>query len=162
LCARRKQAWRENDCFVERSTDAASVVAGLQFLQHPLEREAAHFLARWELLECRQEPSDEGLRRDQEEDALEPPVIVVHAFVIADLERIGPQIEELGDTKFGKRILPDVEAMSALFLEDNLPLVVAERDQRGVVRAADLRAAEKNLTRSNMLSSLLARRFHRG
>src|SRR6478735_1400885 len=115
------------------ATSGMSVVAGLQFLEHPLEREAAHLLPRRELLEGRQEPGNDSLCRNQQEDAVDPPMAVVHRLLIADLEWIGTEVEELWQTKFAELILPHVKPVGSLLLEDDLPLVVAKGHQVCVV-----------------------------
>ena len=53
--------------------------------------------------------------------------------MIGDLERIGAQIEQLRHTQRHEGLRPDSEAVGALLLEDDLPLVVAQCDQRTVV-----------------------------
>ena len=100
----------------------------LERIKHAVERETACFLARWELLERREELSNVLLSRHEQEHVFRSPTPVLHA-VIGRLERIGTHVEELGKAKCHERLLPDVQAMRALFREDELPLVVAQRHQ---------------------------------
>ena len=105
----------------------------LERFQHLVEREAADLLARREFLERRQELPDVLLRRHEQEDVLDPPLLVAHAIVVGRLERIGAQVEDLRQAQRHERFLPDIEAVRALLGEDDLPLVVAQADQRAVV-----------------------------
>jgi len=54
-------------------------------------------------------------------------------LVVSQFERIGMQVEDLWQAQWRERFLPDIEAMSALLLEDDLLLVVAQRHERAVV-----------------------------
>ena len=71
--------------------------------------------------------ANEGLRRDQHEGAVDPPAAVADALVVAALERVGAQGEQLGQAQLDERLLPDVEAVRPLLEEVDLPLVVAQR-----------------------------------
>jgi hypothetical protein len=57
--------------------------------------------------------------------------------VVGALERIGPQIEQLGHAQSDHRILPNIEAMRALLQEGELPLVVAQPGQPAIVRPVE-------------------------
>ena len=73
------------------------------------------------------------LRRHQQEDVVDPPVRCSPCRMVGLLERIGAQVEELGQAQRHERLLPDIEAVGALLGEDDLPVVVAQRHQRAVV-----------------------------
>src|SRR5262245_27465530 len=101
----------------------------LQALERAVDRERSRFLAGRELLECAEELPDVLLSRHHHEQMLDAPSFVVHPFLIRGLERIGAQIEELRQPQPDERLLPDVQPMLPLLGEDDLPLVVAQRDQ---------------------------------
>ena len=102
-------------------------------LQSLVEAEAAGLLARREFLERGEKLTHVLLRRHEHEGVVHAPPSVVDAFVVGALERIGAQVEELRKTQGHERVLPDIQAVRALFREDDLPLVVAQADQRAVV-----------------------------
>ena len=77
--------------------------------------------------------SDVLLRWHQDEGVIDPPPPVINALVVGRLERIGAQIEKLRETQWHEWILPHIQAMRALFGEDDLLLVVAQRYERAVV-----------------------------
>ena len=107
--------------------ESVATTGRLQRLQNGIQRESADLLARREFLERGEELPDVLLRRHEQEDVIDPPAVPVHAFVVADLERIGAQVEELREAQRHERLLPDVAAVRALLGEDDLPLVVAQR-----------------------------------
>src|SRR5262245_19941710 len=92
----------------------AAATAHLQLLQRRVDREAARLLAGRKLLEGRQELADVLLRRHHQEQVLDAPAHVIHAFVVGGLERIGAQVEELRQAQRDERLLPDVQAVAAL------------------------------------------------
>ena len=112
------------------------LAAGLgvgKLLQHLVEAEASDFLARRELRKCGDVLGDEFLRGDKQEDAVDAPVRVVHGDVIGLLERIRAQIEDLRHAQRREGLLPNVKAMRTLLLEDNLPVVVTQADERAII-----------------------------
>ena len=79
-----------------------------------------------------EELPDVLLRRHEEEHAIDPPVVVVHAMV-GRFERIGAEVVDLGHAQGRVWLLPAIEAFAALLLEDDLVLLVAQRGQVAVV-----------------------------
>ena len=59
--------------------------------------------------------------------------VVVHAFMVGGLEGIRAQVEELREPQRDEWLFPDLQAMGALFSEDDLPLVIAEAHERALV-----------------------------
>jgi hypothetical protein len=55
------------------------------------------------------------LCRHQNEGVIDPPLTVTDAFVVGDLERVGAQIEQLGEAQRDEGILPDIQTGRALF-----------------------------------------------
>ena len=53
--------------------------------------------------------------------------------MVGPLKRIRAKVVELGKTQRDERLLPDIEALCALLSEDDLPIVVTQRDERAVV-----------------------------
>src|SRR5262245_52971843 len=104
-----------------------------QLLHGLLDREAAGPLAWRELLEARNMPRDECLRRDQHEGAIDEPAHVVARLVLGSLERVGAQVVQPGQAQLHQRFLPDTEAMRLLLHEHGLPLVVAQAREVAVV-----------------------------
>src|SRR5512144_3116549 len=102
----------------------AAGARGLKFLEHLIEREAADFLARWKFLESGDEIRDVFLSWNQQEDTVNAPVAVIHGDMVGLLERIGTEVKELGQTQRHERLLPNIEAMSALLCKDELPVVI--------------------------------------
>jgi hypothetical protein len=86
-----------------------------------------------ERLEGTEEVADVLLRGDENEHVLDAPALVIHAFMVRGLERIAAQVEQLRQPQRDERLLPDVEAVPPLLGEHDLPLVVAEADERAVV-----------------------------
>src|SRR4030095_9648119 len=124
--------------FIRLRFVVAGSVAGrfrrvLQTLQRVVNRKAAGVLARRARLERGQELPDVLLRGHEHERVVNPPVSIVYAFMVGGLERIGAQIEKFGEPQRHKWVLPHVQAVRALFGEDDFVLVVAERDKRTVV-----------------------------
>ena len=105
----------------------------LQSLQRVVERKTAGFLARREFLKRGQELPNILLGWHHDEGVIDPPPAVIYALVVSGLERIGTQIEKLRETQRHEWVLPDVQAMGALFGKDDFVLVVAERNERAVV-----------------------------
>src|SRR5512147_350953 len=107
------------------SSIAASVVTRRRCrerLHRLVDAEAAGFLARREFLEGREELSDVLLRGHEQKQTIYPPMRVVHADQVAFFERVRAEIEDLRDSKRHERLLPDREALGALFGKDDLPL----------------------------------------
>ena len=69
-------------------------------------------------------------------DVLDEPVVVLDA-VLAGLERIRAQIEELGDAHLRQWRTPDLESLGVLFGEHDLVLLEAQRHQVAVVAPVD-------------------------
>ena len=59
---------------------------------------------------------DDLLRRHEQEGAVDSPLCITDADVVGHLERIGTQVEDLGQAQRHERFLPDVEAFGSLFL----------------------------------------------
>src|SRR5215218_5214824 len=68
-----------------------------QLVEHALQVERARLLARRELGQGLDVAGDEDLGRHQQEDAVDAPAAVAHAFLVGALERIGPEVEQLRD-----------------------------------------------------------------
>src|SRR5579871_6590614 len=108
-----------------------AAVGGLrEDFQDIVEGEAADMLARRELLERLQELSDVGLGAVEHEGVLDAPARIVDGFVVADLERVHAKIENLWQAQRDERFLPHQITISALFLEDDLPVLIAQADER--------------------------------
>ena len=58
--------------------------------------------------------------------------------MVGFLEGVGADIEEPGEAQGHERLLPDIEAVGALFGEDQLPLVVAQRQRAVIVEVEEL------------------------
>src|SRR5262245_56953586 len=114
----------------------------LQSIQHLVNAEAAGPLAGWELLERLEELPDDLLRGDADEGVVEPPVVVRVRRNVGSLIWVHPQIVELRKTHGGERLTPDLErSLGALLGKDELPVVVAQADEVGVVvEVVELRA----------------------
>src|SRR5439155_8788927 len=102
-------------------------------LQHAVEGKASGLLARRELLEGRKPLPDIRGRRNEQEGSVRTPPWIINAFVVGTLERVAPQVEDLGDAECHERLLPDIEAMRALLREHELPVVVAQGNYAAVV-----------------------------
>ena len=100
---------------------------------HLIQVEAGWLLARWKLLEAGQPLSDKGLGRRKQEDAVDPPVRIVDRFHLCSLERIGVEVEQLGNAQLNKRRLPHRKPVSGLLEEHGLPLVVTQRGEFAVI-----------------------------
>src|SRR6185437_10086932 len=101
------------------------------------DRETRRLRAWRELLEAFQPLRDHGLRRHEQECPMRLPVAVVDA-VSASLERIGPQILEIGSTQLGEVALPNSNwslgvGFGVLLHEGDLPFADAECHQVAVV-----------------------------
>ena len=105
----------------------------LQRLNHGVEIEAAGLLAGRILPESLEELPDIGLGRKEKEDMLDPPMRIVDGLMIRAFEGVAQQVEELRESERHEGILPDIEAMGALFGEDELPAPDSGR-QRAVRR----------------------------
>ncbi|HEY7318738.1 MAG TPA: hypothetical protein VIE89_14270 [Candidatus Binatia bacterium] len=80
-------------------------------------------------LKLSQELSDVLLSRHQDAGVIDPPPAVINTLVVSGLKRIGAQIKQLRETQWYQWVLPHVQAVRALFGENNLPLVIAHADQ---------------------------------
>src|SRR6185436_15388662 len=120
-----------------RSNDASPATACCtlrQLFHYQVQAEAARLLARRELLERGEELADDVLRGDADEGVIEPPIVVRVRRDISPFERISPQIKELRKPQSRERLTPDLQRSGdSLFLEDKLPVVVAQADQFGVI-----------------------------
>jgi hypothetical protein len=94
--------------FASRRLVAAGLRVG-KLLQHLIEREAAHRLARRELLERGDVLRDVFLRGEEQKSPVNPPVGVIDADMVAVLERIIAQIEDFGHAQWHERFLSDIE-----------------------------------------------------
>src|SRR5215475_12499284 len=109
-----------------RCNDLPALSALLERLQRLIDAEAAGLLAGWEVLEGAKEFAHVLLRRDHHKQVLNTPALVVHAFMVRGLEGIASKVEQLRQPQRDKRLLPDIEAVLALFSEHDLPLVIAQ------------------------------------
>ena len=83
-------------------------------------------------------------RRVLEGMFLHEPVVVLEALLAA-LERIGAQVEELGNTHRRQRLAPDIETGTALLGEDDLEPPHAHRHAVAVVAPVDEALARRLL-----------------
>ena len=120
-------------CPLRNNLPASTLSALLKRLQRLIDAEAAGLLAGREFLEGAKEFANVLLRRDQDKQVLNTPALVVHAFMVRGLEGIASKVEQLRQPQRDEGLLPDIEAMRALFSEDDLPLVIAEAHERAVV-----------------------------
>src|SRR5262249_50480127 len=104
-----------------------------ELLHDLVDAEARGPLARWKLLEARDPFRHKALGGHEEKDPPSQPVVVVDGVVVRPLERIAPEVEELRDAQIDHGLRPDLEALSALLLEDSLPVLVAKRHEVAVV-----------------------------
>src|SRR5262249_48641942 len=104
-----------------------AVVSLLHFAEHLVQVEAGGFLALRVLPEGLQKFPDKGLRRHQQEDVINKPIIVGDRCNVGPLKRDGAKIEQLRYAKRDKRVRPDPHrARLSLFGEHYLPMVVAQ------------------------------------
>jgi hypothetical protein len=113
---------------------APALSALLERLQRLIDAEAAGLLAGWEFLEGAKEFANELLRRDHNKQVFNTPALVVHSFMVRGLEGIASQIEQLRQPQRDEGLLPDIEAVRALFREHNLPLVISDKGPRASPR----------------------------
>jgi hypothetical protein len=90
------------------------------------------------LREGRQEFADVGLRRDQQVDVIDQPIVVGVRGDVRALEGVRAEIEQLWHAKGDERLGPDPgRAGLSLFQEYQLPIVVPQRDELPVVVAVN-------------------------
>ena len=77
--------------------------------------------------------ADERLRRNQDEQVLDEPSVVIAGLLFGTLERVGAQIEQLWRAQLDQGLHPDLEAMRRLFHEHGLVLVVAQSGEVAVI-----------------------------
>src|SRR5438132_7165886 len=97
------------------------------------DREAAWLLPRRELLERLQVLRHDRLRRNQDEQVLDEPFVVVARLLIRTLERVGTQVEQLGRAQRDQGLHPNLQPMRLLLHEHCLVLVVAQPGEVAVV-----------------------------
>ena len=115
-------------------------VALLHLAEHLVEVEAGGLLALRVFPECLQEFPDIGLRRHQQVDVIDKPIVVGDRGDVGALEGIRAEIKDLWHAKGDKRLGPDAQrAGLPLFREHELPIVVAQRHDLLVVIAVDER-----------------------
>ena len=93
-----------------RDSEAAESVVlarNLKRLEGGIEREGTALLARWKLPECAEEFPHVLLSRHEQEDVFDPPAVPVHGLHVADLERIGSDIEYLRRAQRREGLAPD-------------------------------------------------------
>src|SRR5215467_9064985 len=104
------------------------VGALLHLSQYLVEVEAGGLLALRVLPEGLEKFPDKGLRRHQQVDVIDKPVVIGDRRDVGALEGIGAKIEELWHAKRDKGFRPDAHgAWLSLFREHDLPIVVAQR-----------------------------------
>src|SRR5262245_57880146 len=86
----------------------SELALGHELVHHLVDAEARRFGARWELLEALEPLHEQGRSGVEQEVLFEHPVVVLDG-VLAALEGIGPQVEELGYAHRGQRLAPDIE-----------------------------------------------------
>src|SRR5215471_15510110 len=105
-----------------------------QLFHHSVQAEAAGLLTWRELLERLEELADDVLGGNTDEGVVEPPVVVGVRRDVRPFVRVGAQIEELRKPQCRKRLTPDSQrSRGALFLEHELPVVVTQADQFGII-----------------------------
>ena len=97
------------------------------------EVERAGGLARRIVLHGLQELGRQRLDRNDHEHAIQEPVIIGVRIVLRLLERVAPQIEKQRYAKFGERLAPDTERLTAVLEEYGLPVIIAGGDDLTVV-----------------------------
>jgi hypothetical protein len=111
----------------------------LHLLHELIDAEARRSLTRRIFLECRQKRAHDRLRRDEYARSVgHQPVVVGIRRDIRALIRVRPQIEEFRRSQLRKRLGPDSQrAGRTLFLKDNLPVLVTQRDLIAIVVEID-------------------------
>src|SRR5262245_34244275 len=94
----------------------------LQLLHHLVEIEACRLLPDRKFLETCNPIRGQCLHRHLNERAIHHPLVVFDRFV-ASFERIGTQVEQLGDAQTGELALPNAYPFIGLLEEDALPFV---------------------------------------
>ena len=113
--------------------------AGLLFsfsqLRHDLVQvEAGCFLSLRIVPESRQELANVILRRHEEEDVVEKPVVVGVRRYVRPLIRVGAEIEDLWHPQVGERVGPEQQlSIGPLLHENELPIVVPQCDHLLIV-----------------------------
>ncbi len=110
----------------------------LQLRHHFVQRKAARRLPRREIDVGLQVPDHESLGRHERKGMLDTPPVVVTGDMLGDLERISPQVDELGETQRYQRILPHIETFGPLLHEHKLPAIIAQRGEISVVRPVEV------------------------
>ena len=126
----RKSGPRGEDGGVSRSMGTGG---GAEFFLDFAEVEGSGRLARRVFLHGHEELGGEPLDGDDDEWAVEEPVVVGIGVVLRFLEGIAAEIEEEGDAEFGEWFAPDAEGFAAVFEEDDFPVLVAGGDDLAVV-----------------------------
>src|SRR6185436_17368817 len=105
-----------------------------QLFHDDVQAEATRLLAGRKLLERGEELANDVLGGDTDEGVVEPPIVVRVRRHVRPFEWVGQEIEKFWKPQGRGRLTPDLQrSRDALFLEDELPVVVAQADQLGVV-----------------------------
>ena len=116
-----------------------------QFRHHRVEVEARRLLPNGKFLEALQPLCGQGLHRHLDESTIDHPFVIEDGLV-APLERVGAQVEELRQAQFGELSGPYADALVVLLKEDTFPIVDTDRNKLTIIVPVD---------------ELLARRFLR-
>ncbi len=121
------------DCRAAERQD--ELLLGFSQLRHDLVQvEAGRFLPLRIVPESRQELADVILRRHEEEDVVEKPVVVGVRGDVGPLIGVGAEIEDLRDPQVGERVGPEQHlSIRPLFHEHDLPVVVPQCDHLLIV-----------------------------
>src|SRR6516164_1861234 len=95
-----------NPALILRTPLNAACDTLLQFLQYLINGEARCLLARGEILERRQEPAHDMLRRHKKENMVEHPIPVGVRGDVCKFERVCAQIGDLRNSQFHERLRP--------------------------------------------------------
>src|SRR5690349_6523753 len=103
-----------------------------EFLYHLVDAEARRPGAGRELFKGLEPLGNQRLRRDKGKESIGHPFVVEHTLVAA-LERIGAQVEKLGEPHFRERLPPYAEPRVAMLFKHDLPFVHADGQQFAIV-----------------------------
>src|SRR5208282_1552791 len=118
-----------NGSSIELARYQPTLVAALWLHQHFhrfTDRKTARLLPRWKLSESCNVPADNRLCRDQNEQVLDEPFVIVAGLFFRTLERIGSQIKQFGCAELDERLHPNFKPMSVLLQKYGFVLVVAQ------------------------------------
>src|SRR5208337_3130208 len=122
---------------------ASSMAAALlELVQHVFEVEAGRLLPLGVILEGGQKPADVLLRRNEQKGMVERPVVVGVRRDVGPLVRVDTEVEDFWHAQRGERLAPDPQcSWGALLEEHELPVVVPQRHDLGVIVAVNERIA---------------------